>query len=126
MLYSRFLLLIHFLNSIHIEMYHINPKLLNYPFPQKCVFLFSFILFFFFFFLPCHATCGLLVPRPGIEPTPPVQKHSHLNHWPTRAILGVCILNFTMYCQTALQTVAPISLSISMTSWSLFEFALNL
>ena len=30
---SMSLLVIHFKNSIHIEMYHVNPKLLNYPFP---------------------------------------------------------------------------------------------
>ena len=28
------------------------------------------LLFFFFFWL-CHAACGILVPRPGMEPVPP-------------------------------------------------------
>ena len=80
------------------------PNSLTTPSPRS---VYSFFLSSFVF-RPCHATCGLLVPRPGIEPTPPAQEHSHPNHWPPRPILGVCVLNFTKYCQTTLQTVAPL------------------
>ena len=32
--------------------------------------LLNFVFLFFFFFLPHQVACGLLVPRPGIEPRP--------------------------------------------------------
>ena len=41
---------------------------------------------FFFFFLPCLTTCGILVPRPGIEPMPPEVEARSLNHWFTREV----------------------------------------
>ena len=31
--------------------------------------------------LPYHATCGILVPRPGIKPTLPALEAGSLNHW---------------------------------------------
>ena len=34
----------------------------------------------FFFFWPSHMACGILVPRPGIEPTPPAVEERSLNH----------------------------------------------
>ena len=39
-----------------------------------------------FFLWPCHAACGILVPQPGIEPTPPVLEVLSLNHWATREV----------------------------------------
>ena len=44
---------------------------------------FSTIIFAstFFFFWPCHAACGILVPQPGIEPTPPALEAQSLNNW---------------------------------------------
>ena len=33
-------------------------------------------------FLPCHEACGILVPRPGIEPVPPALEVQSLNHGP--------------------------------------------
>ena len=43
----------------------------------------SLILLFFFFFMFClhHAACGILVPQPGIEPTP-----SALDAWTVREV----------------------------------------
>ena len=45
--------------------------------------LFRSTTFFFFFFLamPCS---GILVPRPGIKPTPPALEAWSLNHWTAR------------------------------------------
>ena len=40
------------------------------------------LLTFFFFFDP--ATCRILVPQPGIEPTLPAVQAGSLNHWSTR------------------------------------------
>ena len=45
----------------------------------------SFHFFFFFFkyfylFRLHHAACGILVPRPGIEPGPPAVEAQNLNH----------------------------------------------
>ena len=33
----------------------------------KCFYFYHFIIFFFLFY---HMACGILVPQPGIEPTP--------------------------------------------------------
>ena len=43
----------------------------------------SFILFFNFnvYFWPHYTACGILVPRPGIEPMPPVVGSRSLNRW---------------------------------------------
>ena len=41
---------------------------------------------FFFFFWPCHATCRILVPRPGIEPLLPALGAWTLNHWAAREV----------------------------------------
>ena len=47
-------------------------------------FLFCFVLFcLWFFWLPCKA-CGILVPRPGIEPGPSAVKAPSPNHWTAR------------------------------------------
>ena len=39
---------------------------------------------FFLIFWPHHAACGILVPRPGIEPTPPAVEARSPNHWTAR------------------------------------------
>ena len=39
--------------------------------------------FFFFFWLHCVA-CGILVPRPGVEPMPSAVKSLSPNHWTSR------------------------------------------
>ena len=59
--------------------YDLCVKLRFHPSP-----LFNFLKLFFFFFLPCRAACGILVPRPGIEPVPPAVGARSLNHWTTR------------------------------------------
>ena len=42
---------------------------------------------FFFFFLPLyHVACGILVPRPEIEPVPPALESQSLNHWTPREV----------------------------------------
>ena len=45
---------------------------------------FYFILFIYLFATP-HA-CGILVPRPGIEPMRPALEAWSLNHWPAREV----------------------------------------
>ena len=40
----------------------------------------------FFFFWPRRTACGRLVPRPGIEPTPPAVEAWSPNHWTTREV----------------------------------------
>ena len=37
-------------------------------------------------FWPCHAACGILVPRPGIKPTSSALEAQNLNHWTTREV----------------------------------------
>ena len=53
----------------------------GYPAPKKCpltVCLFVWL---------CHMACGILVPRPGIEPTPLALHACSLNHWTAREVL---------------------------------------
>ena len=38
-------------------------------------------IFLIFFFWPGRTACGILVPRPGIEPKPSVVKVQSRNHW---------------------------------------------
>ena len=40
----------------------------------------------FFFFWPRFVACGILVPRPGIEPAPPALKAQSLNRWTAREV----------------------------------------
>ena len=42
-----------------------------------------------FVFWSCRAACGILVPRPGIEPAPPALEAQSLNHWTTKEVLKV-------------------------------------
>ena len=44
-----------------------------------------YLVFLFNFWLHCMA-CRILVPRPGIEPTPPAVEAWSLNHWTTREV----------------------------------------
>ena len=44
------------------------------------------IIFLFFFFWPCHVTCGIVVPRSGIEPMPLALEVLSLNHWTAREV----------------------------------------
>ena len=41
-----------------------------------------------FFFGQRPAACGILVPRPGIEPMPHALEDQSLNHWTTREVLS--------------------------------------
>ena len=43
------------------------------------IYVYVFLLFFFLIFWPCHKACRILVPRPGIEPAPPVVEARSLN-----------------------------------------------
>ena len=45
---------------------------------------YQIIFIFIFFFWPCLASCGILVPRPGIEPAPPALETRSPNHRTTR------------------------------------------
>ena len=41
---------------------------------------------FFFFFWPRHTACGILVPRPGMEPETPAVEAWSPNHWTSREV----------------------------------------
>ena len=40
--------------------------------------------YYYYFFGPHHTACGILAPRPGIEPAPPAVEAWSPNHWTTR------------------------------------------
>ena len=40
-----------------------------------------------FFFWPHPVACGVLVPRPGMEPGPPSVEAQSPNHWTAREVL---------------------------------------
>ena len=40
----------------------------------------------FSFSWPCYVACGILVPRPGVEPTPPALEAQSFNHWTAKEI----------------------------------------
>ena len=44
-----------------------------------------YFLFIYLFWLR-HSACGILVPRPGIEPAPPAVEAQNLNHWTIREV----------------------------------------
>ena len=46
----------------------------------------AWLLLYTFFFLPHHKACRILVPQPGIEPTPPAVGAWSLNHWTAREV----------------------------------------
>ena len=52
-------------------------------FPRVSLYTILFYLCYFAFW-PCHAACGILVPQPGIEPTPPAVEAWSPNHWTAR------------------------------------------
>ena len=78
MLYSRFLLVICLMYG---SVYVLIPTS-------------NFILAYTWLFI-CfgHATCGILVPWPGIEPYPLHWKHS-LNHWTTREVSAFSFVDY--------------------------------
>ena len=57
--------------------------LFSFPFSPSSYFLFFFCTFRFW---PCRDACGILVPRPGMEPAPPAVEARGLNHWTTREV----------------------------------------
>ena len=57
---------------------------------DKFHFILPSFIFWVFFGGPHHAACGILVPRPGIEPRPSAVKARSPNHWNTREFPQVC------------------------------------
>ena len=49
-------------------------------------------LYLFFSFWSCHATCRILVPQPGIKPTPPAVETQSPNHCTTREVPSLSFL----------------------------------
>ena len=49
-------------------------------------FFFKIILFLIFIFWLHHTACGILGPRPGIEPVSPALAAQILNHWTTMEV----------------------------------------
>ena len=59
---------------------------------QNCEILNVVVLYLFIW--PQHAACGILLPRPGIEPQPSAVKAWSPNHWTTREFPVCCFTYF--------------------------------
>ena len=60
----------------------------------------------FFFWGGGHAAFGILVPRPGIEPTSPALEAHSLNHWITREV-RCCLLYILIFSHVVLSMERP-------------------
>ena len=56
-----------------------------------------FFLIFKIFFIFGHSTCWILIPWPGIRPTPPALEAQSLNHWATREFPSMNNFNINRY-----------------------------
>ena len=65
--------------------YHSAPNILLYLF-LKFIYIVFLVSYFVFIFWLHHAAFGILVPQPGIEPSPPALEAQSLNHWTTREV----------------------------------------
>ena len=68
---------------------------------RSCLWILSF------FFWPRLAACGILVPRPGIEPGPTAVKVWSPNDWPTREFPCLWILDLLSSCPLNSLTPLP-------------------
>ena len=65
-----------------------------------------------FIYWPCCAACGILVPRPGIEPVHLAVEARSLNHWTTRKLPKLPFLDSSIFClvfNPAVININPIS-----------------
>ena len=65
-----------------------------WTFFKKVFIEFGTILLLFMFWFFGHKACGVLPPRPGIEPTPPRTGRQSLNHWTAREVPNNCSFFF--------------------------------
>ena len=56
------------------------------------------VLLLLLFFWLCRVACGILVPRPGIEPRPMAVKALSPNRWTTREFPRKCIIKMIFTC----------------------------
>ena len=73
-------------NSMDCSVHGVTKS--DFPFHQVLLFTTDFILILFFkkIFGPCFSACGILVPLPGIELSPPAVEARSLNHWTVREV----------------------------------------
>ena len=62
------------------------------------------LIFFFFFF--GRTACGILVPRPGIEPAPPAVEAQSLNRWTTREFPALILMGVPQPCRSIVLLVS--------------------
>ena len=72
-------------NSVFSQMIFRSPLLLLCCLITKfCILAITRVPVYFFVFWLCHRACGILVPRPGVEPTSSAVGVCSLNYWTTR------------------------------------------
>ena len=87
-MYSALVNFCHFFSQQFTDLYILwHVPVLNlriYPFVY---FLFKYLFLFIFWpYQVLVAACGILVPQPGIRPTPPVMEAWNLNNWTAREV----------------------------------------
>ena len=65
----------------------LNIPLCSPFFKRAPLFIFNMFTYLFYIFWPHCTVCGILVPQPGIKPTPPALAAWSLNHWTAREVL---------------------------------------
>ena len=81
--------------------------------------------FYFILFWPCHMTCRILVPWPGIEPVTSAGQVKSPNHWtvgefPTTQILYYCFI--FLYYNMPSQIIGRIYWCLSTLSLTVFSY----
>ena len=76
-------------------------------------FIYLFIILKIFWLY--HVACGILVPRPGIKPTPPTVEAWSLNHWTAREV-PMYVLYYVWECSFYTQFSERSTLHLTVTS----------
>ena len=66
-----------------------NINFISYHFHEIALTILLLLLF-----RSCHVACGILVPRPGIEPMPPAMEAWRLSHWTAREIPRLLVVAY--------------------------------
>ena len=86
-----------FLQWGHIPPFFTPPALYHFLIPLAIVVLSHlYFVIFFFFFWPCHTTCGILVPPPGIKPALESQCLNQCLNWTSGEVPVIFLMSVSL------------------------------